>query len=372
MISCHSSADYVIDTSVSKDLEISGKLGSPIDSFDEAFEFKDFLAISIPDSIGLVEISKIEPYEESYLIYDERKENVFLVDEKGSFIRKFGRIGGGPGEYTDLEDFVVVKDEVFLMTRRTKNLLVFQISTGEFKRQIDLGLYADQIVKIENDEFLVYVNHSENNGNHNIKRFDKEGKELDGYFPFDPSKQQVIIPFSGGLMASNERVLFMKPFDEYIFEYDPIKKSFYSRFRTDLLSDFILENKGDFKVLASPEVMVKSFGGQSWNGSIFFENDKKILFNFFRASTLKNGIFDKGNQELIVFAKSSANPLFKILDTAKYLEGDIVYFPIYGEKMFDESFFSYSKESKFKFDLLEAREKVRPGQPYYLLKAKLK
>lgn len=367
--SCSTQEQIVEET---KNLYISKSLTSPIESFDVAFEFYQLIPFSIPDNVGLVEISKIETYKDFYIIFDERKEFVVLVDENGDYVRRFGEIGGGPGEYTDLEDFTIIGDEIFLMTRRNKNLLCFDILSGDFKREVNIGVYADQIVSIGNNQFIVYLNHSSDGENNNLIRFDIDGNIIESYFPFDPEKQNSGIPFSGGLFNSNNKVFFTKPFDEFIFEYDENSGAFYTKFRTDLLSRYIHENKGDFSALTSPEVLIKSYGGESWNGSMYFENMENIILSFYDKSTIKSGIINKNNGNLIVYAMAAKNPMFRLIDMAKYLENEIIYFPIYGEKLFDESFFSSNVKSKFQEDFINARNNLKDGAPYYLLKAKLK
>ncbi|MGM0945193.1 MAG: 6-bladed beta-propeller [Bacteroidota bacterium] len=365
-----SNKDHILEET--KDLYISSKLTPPIETFDVAFEFNQLIAISIPDSLGLVEISKIEPFKNFYIIFDERKEFVLLIDENGNFVRRFGNIGGGPGEYSDLEDYTIIGDEIFLMTRRSKSLLCYDILSGDFKRDIEIGVYADQIVSIADGEFLVYLNHSSDGVNNNLIRFDMDGNKLESYFPFDPEKQNSGIPFSGGLFKSNNKIFFIKPFDEFIFEFDERTQNFFPKYRTDLLSKYILENKGDFSILTSPEVLIKSYGGESWNGAVYFENNKKIILSFYDNSTIKSGIINKNSENLVVYAMASNNPMFRLIDMAKYLKNEIVYFPIYGEKLFDDSFYNSTISSKFQEDFINARSRLKENASYYLLKAKLK
>jgi len=355
------------------ELNLKDKVTPPISNIDEVFEFASLIPIRVPEGTFLVDISKIDIYENKYVILDAKYSNVFLFDSKGDYLTNFGKIGSGPGEYKDVADFTIYKDKIYLLSRGDMSLFEYDLANGKFLRKIFLNLFGHRILPVGNNEFLIYTNHNSSIEDSNIFRINLNGEILESYFEYDKNLQTMIIDFSGEFSMSGNSIYFSKPFDEYIYSYDVDGKVFYPKYKTDLLSDFVLENKGDFKILVSPEVLIKSYGGQSFNGNLFMENSDYIIFSFFNLSTITYGIYEKNKSDLIIYAPSSSNPLFRLLSQATILgPQDEILFPIYGEKMFNNSYFSGNQNSQFENKIIENRDSIGSEYPFYILKCNLK
>ena len=74
------------------------------------------VALEVTDESLLAKISSLQEYKENFYIYDNKINKVLRFDEDGSFVCRYGRRGGGPGEYVSISGFYVdpYREEVAL------------------------------------------------------------------------------------------------------------------------------------------------------------------------------------------------------------------------------------------------------------------
>jgi hypothetical protein len=119
-------------------------------------------------------IHEVQIFDGKIFVLDKNyAKGLFIFDMDGKFIRKIGRIGEGTGEYIDLSDFTVdeTKNEIYLNDRGKNSIMIYDINTGRYIRQINLSerkysayiqhkngrLYADANAKSESGEsYLLY------------------------------------------------------------------------------------------------------------------------------------------------------------------------------------------------------------------------
>lgn len=80
--------------------------------------------------------------------------SLFVFDKSGKYERKIGKKGQGPGEYIGIHDFTIdeKKDEIFLVDNESEKIRVYQFSTGKFIRYMD---FKDDKVEYQ---YIQYVN----------------------------------------------------------------------------------------------------------------------------------------------------------------------------------------------------------------------
>jgi hypothetical protein len=140
-----------------------------------------------------------------------------------------------------------------------------------------------------------------------------------------------------------------------------------------MLSQYILENKEDFDAILKPEVLIKSFGGESWNGTTFFETNSKIYLSLYDLSTLKNVLIDKNTNGVITISKKSENPFFKLIDDPVLMtQNNELFFPIYGEKVLSDEYFTYTQNSDFQRKFIDKKDSYEKDYSYFLLKTRIK
>jgi hypothetical protein len=96
---------------------------------------------------------------DQFVIYKDN-DQLFMFDRQGNPIRKIGRAGRGPGEYSYFQHFVGVDealDEVYIYDGGADNLLVYSL-TGDFKRdvKIETNAYLGGMQLLGDEEIICY------------------------------------------------------------------------------------------------------------------------------------------------------------------------------------------------------------------------
>jgi hypothetical protein len=117
--------------------------------------FKNFEIIpleTIDKSLIGRRINKIRKTNNHYYIsYDNRA--LVTFDDQGKFVQKIQNIGGGPGEYSVLQDFDVFPNGNVIIQDVQK--LLFYSTTGEFLRAIPLTVSCFNLKAIDENYFLI-------------------------------------------------------------------------------------------------------------------------------------------------------------------------------------------------------------------------
>ena len=86
-------------------------------------------------------ISKMEVFENSIIILDGmRARSVYIFDTEGSFVRKIGSVGGGPGEYSRPIDFTIDRENktIYVLDTQLARINKYSLITGNFISSINL------------------------------------------------------------------------------------------------------------------------------------------------------------------------------------------------------------------------------------------
>jgi len=86
-------------------------------------------------------VNSIQVYKDSIFILDRTSsKGLFLFNKEGHFLKRYGNIGRGPGEYTMPSDFTLnLKDRiVYILDAQTQNILMYNLNTGDFIKNIHI------------------------------------------------------------------------------------------------------------------------------------------------------------------------------------------------------------------------------------------
>jgi hypothetical protein len=103
-------------------------------------------------------ITKIKKINNKYYVACDRKE-LLEFDENGSFVRKIGRVGGGPGEYVELCDFDVFENGNVLIVNGQQ--LIFYDSEGKYQNAATLEFMPWNMKLVKDSRILVFGSGSE-------------------------------------------------------------------------------------------------------------------------------------------------------------------------------------------------------------------
>ncbi len=101
----------------------------------------EYITLEVTENALVGEASKVYITKSAVYVLDNDVANAFFIfNRDGSFVKKIGSIGKGPGEYLVLDDFAIdeVNKEIHLYAGDQKRILIYNID-GKFKRMIKLS-----------------------------------------------------------------------------------------------------------------------------------------------------------------------------------------------------------------------------------------
>lgn len=143
-----------------------------IKSRTEGVDFREMcdsvfvVCLETADSCLIGKASKIVLYNDTIFVKDKNR-SLFMFDSNGRFIRKFGGIGQGPGEYVDLTDFFVDK-YIYIWDNMQNRLSIFN-KDGMFLYYKNAPFLSFQFGKLDS---LTFVFRSFNNYNLQLPQLD--------------------------------------------------------------------------------------------------------------------------------------------------------------------------------------------------------
>jgi len=181
---------------------------------DSHFISQQIIPLETRDDILMGDIKRIMVYDDTYFILDSRNV-IFRFDKDGKFLSKIARQGRGHGEYNDIRSIDVLDDEVYVLSSFEKKIRTYSFD-GEFLREIDLNEpYFDMAVE---DSYILLFSNSCNNSLKNYVKISPNGEIMDSWDDFSTNTSFIL----GGrfLNKQGSSILYFKPFDYRIFEYD--------------------------------------------------------------------------------------------------------------------------------------------------------
>ncbi|MDF9830325.1 6-bladed beta-propeller [Parabacteroides sp. PF5-6] len=116
------------------------------------FDGVTFTALETTDSCLIGNIDQIKKRNNCFYVQADRRD-LLVFDHKGSFVRRIGQIGHGPGEYAILSDFEVDEKNIYLMG--LKKIYVYTLA-GDFEHEIPLTINARSL-RFAGENILTFV-----------------------------------------------------------------------------------------------------------------------------------------------------------------------------------------------------------------------
>ncbi len=130
---------------------------------EEWIQVKNTIQLNVPDSILFGKVMQIEFTDTEILVLENGiNSSVLVFDREGIFQRQLLRLGNGPGEYLEIEFFVLRDNSILVYDRSSQKLMTYSLTDfsliQEFKtRDYFMGglgrLEEDRIFLVSNSEF---------------------------------------------------------------------------------------------------------------------------------------------------------------------------------------------------------------------------
>ncbi len=123
--------DKVVGIAV--DIEYTGQV-----SIFDLFEKVELIPLETSDHSLLVDISKIQIYEDDFYILDYPLSRVLIFNNQGKFVNSIDHWGVGPGEYISISDFNIDNQtELTLLSPDNWSMYYYNLD-GSFKNKVEL------------------------------------------------------------------------------------------------------------------------------------------------------------------------------------------------------------------------------------------
>lgn len=271
--------------------------------------FKDYKAIKLETNENCLigKIHQIEMYKDKFYIADKTTaKGLYVFNKDGSFERKIGQLGKGPGEYLDITSFSInpEKSQINIYDRRKKVLNIYDlngnyIETVKFSKKRMIG----DAIKLNDDIYIDYLDFKSSPVDYWLEKRNDDG--ITNYFPtesFGNNYQQLLVLKSPFIRVNNGYKYTKMFFDEiYSIQDDSIKLDLkllnVNKPSSDEM-DRINQSKDAFKVLRCYAKSEKFFGIEQ-----YFENKRLVYLIYKENMKNKIVIYDKMDKKYIVANK---------------------------------------------------------------------
>lgn len=128
---------------------------------DRIFSIIDSIRLQIPDNIYLDADPILRTINGGFVLFNQESKNILVFNDQGNFIRKFGSIGDGPGEYRSIEAADVDNDNyIYIYDQSLRRITRFN-NNGESSLIIDVKSFDAQVRHMCIDKSKkIYLHHS--------------------------------------------------------------------------------------------------------------------------------------------------------------------------------------------------------------------
>ncbi len=269
----------------------------------------------------LSRIEKVVLANDRLYVFDSTYGGVGTVaefDMDGKFVRRFGSVGRGPGEYVGISEFAIDEQNGFmhLFDRRTGRLISYDLDSGKYVSDMRMDQNNSRINAIVSVGDLIYtdlVYWNYDKSNYLLKSWNIDDPETGNYYlPIEKHLKgwtNTTLANNGNFIfhVGNDYSLFSNRFSPEIYKLNDSGIDNYLYVES---KDFI-DVKGRQKVSSAIESDNSGGSGSlnSYHQTIqnldcfygirdYFETDKYICFYVMRGTTLHNFIYDKNNGEV--------------------------------------------------------------------------
>ncbi len=298
----------------------------------------DFIKLESDDENIIGNVSKLIYYNDAYYIQDDVTKTLFEFDDQGNFIRKFSKLGRGPGEYAQLKDFNINKFSNLLeIYDRQSQKIMFYDFDGNLVQTKKTVKFFDAFISYGKDDYVFQVaSDNPKKNNFFIEKNERLISEYIGIRGFDK------IRLVNQLTENNDFIYLTHGASNYVYYLDCNNDKIVPKY----FIDFGKYNM-PAKMLNKQEIGVQEFFkliAKDYSRFVcgFYEDENLITFSYAKKRKFLWTLFDKRNAKALTgnitfFGKEIAPPVYRynnfyftviesseFLDMAKNVEGESI------------------------------------------------
>jgi len=225
------------------------------------------------------EITKLEILGNGdFLIFDRIKSAILLFAPNGKFIRRIGRQGSGPEEYTSLDDvcYDSYNNQIILLDNSKGCFMRYSVD-GQMVSQTKTGMFIGSFAVLDKDNLVVYLDYHDSSSNpadwYNFKVIDKAGKVKAKFLKYD--KRTSFLHSCDNVFCSLDGKIYSKQeFSSSVFSVslDKFYPKYYFDFgKNQIPTKWITE---DFDNIADK---IRKSNGKTYLSKVFFVKGKMMM-----------------------------------------------------------------------------------------------
>lgn len=177
----HSSGSIVV--------KIQSGASRNVSKIEDFLKFSHFVCLETTDDSMIGDVGKLVIRNGKFYILCKKQSAVFVFDKDGKFLSRAGRVGRGPGEYSDISDFDITPDGDIHINDPLQGKIYVYDKTGGFRyaKQLPQKIWSFSI--LEDGKLACNMANgvgmkNEKPATHNYVCYSKEGNMLHDGIPF--------------------------------------------------------------------------------------------------------------------------------------------------------------------------------------------
>lgn len=147
-------------------------------------------------------IDKTIFFDKKIYVLDRNFSKLCVFDSLGKYITTIGELGEAPGQYQNINDFLIDRKRKIIVLYSNDSMSMFTYDLfGKFIERVKLPFFAYSFTQLDNESYLFYANFNTTDKRYNIYQTNLKGEIIRKQFPYT-KKQNVGIGFSGFLTPS--------------------------------------------------------------------------------------------------------------------------------------------------------------------------
>jgi hypothetical protein len=305
----------------------------------DMFEEYKFVYLETTDSAIVGMPQKI--LRKGELLYINDGKTLFQYSTQGDFLRALRRQGRGPGEYSQISDFVVTDKAILVLDRNQKALIEYDLLNNHVDTY-PLGLSVASFEVLDECRVLLHVAY-QRESNEKIVEYDLRTKSFGNIFwPIHPS-HNTYRHFMGqqNFYRYGDMLLFHEPMNNTIYKLTDNRATI--RYNLNLFGKNPPEGFWDAEYIDVMDVMIRlNDSGYCYGTPVYAESDSQILFTYKEPAGYAMCLYEKGDGRSIQFDAITFSTDESVSVNVADLniiatDSENVIFSITGDKFFDSN-----------------------------------
>jgi len=279
--------NIIVDVNKSSDIQLS-----------ELYEALEYVVLASEEETLIGSVDKIMVIDDAiYLLDEEISQSLYKFERSGTLIWKIDQQGRGPSEYISPDYFTVdpYNDEILILSTGQKKCLFYD-EEGNYKRDLDLGMWVSRIEVLDKRSYLLYSGNIKNPmvNDCNISVTDRECNLLSSYLPISDPESRIFHDYVNQTQVFDKRVNYIPSFMNKIYSIDSngVKEKYSVIFKG---SNFSLKEANS---ASSSEVLeYLDQVGYPYMFGHYQESRNNVYFTIVRDGEVGYVFFDKNTEE---------------------------------------------------------------------------